>query len=73
MPHHFDDVWLQNRRIVEMFFARTADDVIPMKVKTGVRDMVLFDADLVDRALSKRLNMEFDWKRKYRCIQMPFI
>lgn len=64
LPHYLDDVWLQNRRIVEMFFNRTPDDVIPMKVKTGVRDMVLFDADLVDRALSKRLNMEFDWKRK---------
>lgn len=70
LPYHLDDVWLQNNRIVEMFFNRSPDDLIPMKVKTGVRDMVLFDADLVDRALSKRLNMEFDWKRKPRAVKL---
>lgn len=69
LPHHFDDVWLQNQRIVEMFFDRSPDDMIPMKVKTGVRDMVLFDADLVDRSLSKRLNMEFDWKRRPHAVR----
>ncbi|WP_165916746.1 hypothetical protein [Caulobacter sp. BK020] len=26
--------------------------------------MVEFDADLVTKAISRRLNMEFDWKRR---------
>ncbi|MEP3049936.1 MAG: DNA polymerase [Erythrobacter sp.] len=63
-PEFFDTDRLRNDNIVQMFLGRKPDDEIPLKVKTGVRDIVEFDADLVEKALSKRLNMEFDWKRK---------
>jgi hypothetical protein len=64
LPDALDDVWLQNDFITDLFFNRKHDDVIRMKIKTGVRDMVTFDADLVDKSLIKRLSMEYDWKRK---------
>lgn len=61
---HLDDDRLQNDHIVKLFFDRSPDDQIPLRVKTGVRDIIEFDADLVEKSLSKRLNMEFDWKRR---------
>lgn len=61
---HLDEDRLQNDHIVKLFFDRRPDDQIPLKVKTGVRDIIEFDADLVEKSLSKRLNMEFDWKRR---------
>lgn len=63
LPETLDDVWRQNAYIVGLFLNRTPDDVIPMKIKTGIRDIVNFDADLVDKSVVKRLSMEFDWKR----------
>jgi hypothetical protein len=59
-----DDVRRQNAFVVELFLKRTPADVILMKIKTGIRDIVEFDADLVDKSVEKRLSMEFDWKRK---------
>lgn len=64
LPETLEDVWQQNAYIVSLFLNRTPDHVIPMKIKTGIRDIVNFDADLVDKSLVKRLSMEFDWKRK---------
>lgn len=61
---YLDDSRLQNDHIVKMFFNRQPDDMIPLLVKTGIRDIVELNADLVEKALSKRLNMEFDWKRR---------
>ena len=51
LPEALDDVWLQNDFITDLFFNRKHYDVIRMKIKTGVRDMVTFDADLVDKSL----------------------
>ena len=64
LPESLEDVSSQNAYVVSLFLKRTPDDVIPMKIKTGIRDIVNFDADLVDKSLVKRLSMEFDWKRK---------
>lgn len=61
-PEFEDDV-AQNAEIVRMFFSRTPESRIEVLAKTGVRDMVEHDADLVEKVFSKRLNMEFDWKR----------
>lgn len=61
---HLDDTRLQNDHIINLFFERKPDDIIPLLVKTGIRDIIEFDTDLVEKALSKRLNMEFDWKRR---------
>jgi hypothetical protein len=62
-PEYLEDQRVLNDRIVEMFLNRKPDDIIPLKIKTGIRDIVEFEADLVDKHVSKRLNMEFDWKR----------
>ncbi|MEO0418769.1 MAG: DNA polymerase [Pseudomonadota bacterium] len=63
-PDFYDTDRIKNDTIVKMFLNRSPDDEILLKVKTGVRDIIEFDADLVEKAMSKRLNMEFDWKRK---------
>lgn len=62
-PEYIEDQRALNDLIVKMFLDRSPDDRIPLKIKTGIRDIVEFDADLVDKHVSKRLNMEFDWKR----------
>lgn len=61
-PEFEDDV-AQNAEIVRMFFSRTPESRIEVVAKTGVREMVEHDADLVEKIFSKRLSMEFDWKR----------
>lgn len=59
-----DGVEEQNDAIVELFFNRQADTLIHIEGKTGLRDMVEEGADYVDKLVSKRLNMEYDWKRR---------
>lgn len=63
-PPEFDSVEEQNMEIVTTFYRRTHQSMIRVESMTGVRDMVNHDADLVGKTFSKRLNMEFDWKRK---------
>jgi hypothetical protein len=53
----------KNELIVGMFFKRKPTDQIYMEVMTGIRDMVDYDSDLVNKKVTKRLNMEYDWKR----------
>lgn len=62
-PDYIEDQRALNALIVKMFLDRHPNDRIPLKIKTGIRDIVEFDADLVDKHVSKRLNMEYDWKR----------
>jgi hypothetical protein len=38
--------------------------MMTVKSLTGIRDIIEFDADLVEKELTRRLSMEFDWKRK---------
>lgn len=54
----------QNTEILRMFFNRTPESLIRVEAKTGIRDIVEHDADLVEKVISKRLNMEYDWKRQ---------
>ena len=54
----------QNARIVEMFFTRTPTTEITFESLVGIRDIVEWDADLVRKKMTRRVNMEFDWKRK---------
>lgn len=63
-PQEFDSTRLQNSFITELFLKRSPTDRIEMATKTGIRDMINFDADLVEKETSRRLNMEFDWKRR---------
>lgn len=62
-PPEFEEDDEQNAEIVRMFFERNPDTRIEVEAKTGVRDMVEYNADFVEKIFSKRLNMEFDWKR----------
>jgi hypothetical protein len=60
----------QNDEIVQLFFNRTPDSLIRIEGKTGMREMVELGADYVEKIISKRLNMEFDWKRRpFSCAQ----
>ena len=54
----------RNAEIVRMFFERTPIDRLTFDTFTGIREIVEFDADLVRKEVSRRVNMEFDWKRK---------
>jgi len=60
----FDTQDLRNAEIVRMFFDRKPDDKLTFETLTGIRDIVEFDSDLVPKEVSRRVNMEFDWKRK---------
>ena len=63
-PPEFEEVNDQNDEIVRLFFERTPDTVIRVEAKTGIREMVEHDADFVEKYFDKRLNMDFDWKRR---------
>lgn len=54
----------QNDEIVKMFLSRKFDDTFPVIGKAGLRDMIESDSDLVSTKMDKRLNMEYDWKRR---------
>lgn len=64
LPEFIEDTARENDEIVRLFLCRTPQDQVTLRLKTGVRDIVTFDADLVDKSLTKRLSMEFDWKRR---------
>jgi hypothetical protein len=63
-PPEFEDLADRNDEIVRLFFERTPDTVIRVEAKTGIREMVERNADFVEKYFDKRLNMEFDWKRR---------
>jgi hypothetical protein len=63
-PKNIDTRTEQNDYIVEMFFNRDPDHEIVAEAFTGIRDIVENDADLVQKLITRRLNMEFDWKRR---------
>ena len=65
-----EDVEEQNEEIVKLFLNRTPDSSIDIEGKTGMREMVEQGTDYVEKLISKRLNMEFDWKRRpFGCVQ----
>jgi hypothetical protein len=54
----------QNTEIVKMFLNRSPTDEMEMEIGMGIRDMWVYGNDFVDRTLTRRLSMEFDWKRR---------
>ena len=54
----------RNDYIVDLFAKRKPDTIIPKTGGVGIREMIEHDADFVYKVTSKRLNMEFDWKRR---------
>lgn len=61
-PHN--DLFEENRETVHLFLNRRPDQKIQYKSGVGIKDMVRGDTDFVFRSVTKRLSMEFDWKRK---------
>ena len=60
----YDTIQDQSEYICNLFFQRTPEDRITSKSLTGIRDMIDYDADLVEKELDKQLNMGFVWKRR---------
>ena len=58
------EVYEQNEYIVDLFFKRTGDTDVSVDVHTSLRDMILYHADLVNKTSTRRLNMEYDFKRR---------
>jgi hypothetical protein len=54
----------QNSHIVELFFNRFPDQKLEYTTGIGIKDMVRNETDFVFRDVSKRVSMEFDWKRR---------
>lgn len=63
-PAQYETDPQQNDYIVKLFFERRPDTILNIEAFTGIRDIVENDADLVEKTISKRLNMEYDWKRR---------
>ena len=63
-PERHDTDALQNEFIVSLFFDRTPESELNSFPLTGVRDIIELDTDLVSKIVTKRLSMEFDWKRQ---------
>ena len=64
LPDHIEGPEEQSNYVCSLFFSRAPDDVITSTVLTGIRDIVEYDADLVPMEITRRLSMEFDWKRR---------
>ncbi|MBB6466026.1 hypothetical protein HNQ96_001884 [Aminobacter lissarensis] len=54
----------ENAQIVELFFNRSPGQQLTYESGVGLKDMIRFGADFVMRTVTKRLSMEFDWKRR---------
>jgi hypothetical protein len=54
----------ENARIIELFFDRQPDQMLTYESGVGLKEMIRFGADFVMRSVTKRLSMEFDWKRR---------
>tara|TARA_A100001015_G_scaffold314005_1_gene422553 strand:+ start:259 stop:3135 length:2877 start_codon:yes stop_codon:yes gene_type:complete len=54
----------ETREINKLFFDRTPNKQMDVKLGLGIRDMYTMGRDFVDRTMIKRLSMEYDWKRK---------
>jgi hypothetical protein len=70
VPEPYDTVEARNAWIIDLYLNRTPQSKIEMNVLTGIRDIVEYGADLVSKEANKRLNMEFDWKRRPYAVRM---
>jgi len=69
-PVETTETFEQNNYIVELFFRRTGVEKIELDYHTSVREMLLFNADLVSKKARKHISMEYDFKRKPRAVAM---
>ncbi|MFK4824532.1 DNA polymerase [Paenochrobactrum sp. BZR 588] len=59
-----NDLFEENRETLSLFLNRRPDQKFQYKSSVGIKDMVRGETDFVFRSVTKRLSMEFDWKRK---------
>lgn len=62
-PWEADTDAKRNDYIVNLFLDRTPETLITESRFIGIREMYEGGLDLVERAVEKRLSMEYDWKR----------
>lgn len=60
----------QNDWIVGAFLNRDGATRVEMDVLTSMREMVLYDADLVSKAVTRKHPMEYDFKRRPQAVGM---
>lgn len=58
------DVEQENDFIIELFLNRFPGQKLDYTIGIGLKDMIHHDTDFVSRSVTKRLSMEFDWKRR---------
>ena len=63
LPKYLETVQQQNDKILQMFLNRTPECLVHVVGSVGMREIMTYDADLVEKSFTKRLGMEFDWKR----------
>ncbi len=61
-PEH-EEIEDKNTVIVKKFFNRSPGDLIEVEGLTGIKELVEHESDYMDKVFTKRLNMEYDWKR----------
>jgi len=49
--------------VIDLFLNRHPDQRLEYTTGIGLKDMIHYDADFVSRSVTKRLSMEYDWKR----------
>jgi DNA polymerase type B, organellar and viral len=59
----YEEVGDQNPVIVAKFLNRSPTDVIEVEGLTGIKELVEHESDFMGKVFTKRLNMEYDWKR----------
>jgi hypothetical protein len=63
-PPHKRETLEQNHYISDLFFKRIPEQKVVVDTNTSMRDMVFYYADLVKTTTTRKLNMEYDFKRK---------
>lgn len=58
------DLKQENHFIIDLFLNRHPNQKLDYTIGIGLKDMIHHGADFVSRSITKRLSMEFDWKRK---------
>jgi len=61
---HYDGDEMQNKAILDLFWNRTSKSFFPVHSLAGVRNVVELDIDSVPLLRTRKLNMEYDWKRR---------